>query len=163
MNFRAAADKGRAAVAVNSVWSDITEIRDRRQATIVTVLKGLMKLTQLCEIEMHDSWTEFVDYGVGGQDVGRLGGTVTGNRLTGTLRSVNVPAKRPDNAKIYFDFNGIALLRAEDKARVFLSLEPTPVRTNWRRFPSNFERPPGWSSAFQVTALSVRAERHGGL
>src|SRR4030081_2806877 len=63
-----------------------------------------------------------------------LEGTVTGDRLRGTLKSVNAPAKRPDNvncpafrgvivtndgAKIYFEFNGIALLRPEDKARVF--------------------------------------------
>src|SRR5207302_1910094 len=32
IHLPAAADNGRAAVAVNSVWSDITEIRDRRQA-----------------------------------------------------------------------------------------------------------------------------------
>jgi hypothetical protein len=78
-----------------------------------------------------------------------LEGTVTGDRLRGTLKSVNVPARRPDNvncpafrgiivtddgAKIYFEFNGIAVLRPEDKARVFttsLSLRTGDARYAW--------------------------------
>jgi len=56
-----------------------------------------MKLTPICEMKMHYTWIDFVDYGVGGQYVGMLEGTVTGDRLRGTLKSVNVPAKRPDN------------------------------------------------------------------
>jgi Protein of unknown function (DUF3237) len=99
-----------------------------------------MNLIPLCEMEMHYTWMDYVDYGVGGQYVGTLEGTVNGDRLQGTLKSVNVPARRPDNvncpafrgiisthdgAKIYFEFNGIALLRPEDKARVFTtSLSP---------------------------------------
>jgi Protein of unknown function (DUF3237) len=108
-----------------------------------------MKLSPICEITMHYTWIDFVDYGVGGQYVGTLEGTVTGDRLRGTLKSVNVPAKRPDNvncpalrgiivtddgAKIYFEFNGIALLRPEDKARVFttsLSLRTGDARYAW--------------------------------
>jgi Protein of unknown function (DUF3237) len=108
-----------------------------------------MNLSPLCEMEMDYTWTDFVDYGVGGQYVGTLEGTVKGDRLRGTLKSVNVPAKRPDNvncpafrgiivtddgAKIYFEFNGIALLRPEDKARIFttsLSLRTGDARYSW--------------------------------
>ncbi len=108
-----------------------------------------MNLTPLCEMAMHYAWVDFVDYGVGGQYVGTLEGTVKGERLRGTLKSVNVPARRPDNvncpafrgiivtddgARIYFEFNGIALLRPEDKARVFttsLSLRTGDTRYAW--------------------------------
>ncbi len=108
-----------------------------------------MKLTPICEMTMHYTWLDYVDYGVGGQYVGTLEGAVTGDRLRGTLKSVNIPTKRPDNvncptvrgiivtdegAKIYFEFNGIALLRPEDKARVFttsLSLRTGDARYAW--------------------------------
>jgi hypothetical protein len=108
-----------------------------------------MNLTPLCDMEMHYRWIDFVDYGIGGQYVGTLEGTVKGDRLRGSLKSVNVPAKRPDNVncpafrgiivtddgvKIYFEFNGIALLRAEDRARVFttsLSLRTGDARYAW--------------------------------
>ena len=108
-----------------------------------------MNLTPLCELEMRYTWIEYVDYGVGRQYVGTLEGTVSGDRLRGTLKSVNVPAKRPDNvncpafrgiittedgARIYFEFNGIALLRPEDRARVFttsLSLRTGDARYAW--------------------------------
>ena len=108
-----------------------------------------MKLMQLCEMEMHYTWIDYVDYGIGGQYVGTLEGIVKGERLRGTFKSVNVPARRPDNvncpafrgvivtddgAKIYFELNGIALLRPEDKARVFttsLSLRTGDPRYAW--------------------------------
>jgi hypothetical protein len=51
-----------------------------------------MKLDPLCEMEMHYTWLEFVDFGVGGQYVGTLEGSVKGERLRGTLKSVNIPA-----------------------------------------------------------------------
>ena len=108
-----------------------------------------MNLVPICEMTMHYTWTDYVDYGVGGQYVGTLDGTVRGDRLRGTLKAVNVPTKRPDNvncptvrgiivtddgAKIYFEFNGIALLRPGDNARVFttsLSLRTGDVRYAW--------------------------------
>lgn len=108
-----------------------------------------MKLTPICEMTMHYTWNDYVDYGAGGQFVGTLEGAVTGDRLRGTLKAVNVPAKRPDNvncptvrgiivtdegAKIYFEFNGISLLRQEDNARVFttaLSLRTGDARYAW--------------------------------
>lgn len=108
-----------------------------------------MNLSPLCEIEMHYTWIEFVDYGADGQYVGTLEGTVRGDRLRGSLKTVNVPAKRPDNvncpairgiiltddgAKIYVELNGIALLRVADKARVFttaLTLRTGDARYAW--------------------------------
>lgn len=108
-----------------------------------------MNLTPLCEMEMDYTWIEFVDYGAGGQYVGTLEGTVRGARLRGTLKVVNVPPKRPDNvncpamrgiiqtednAKIYVELNGIALLRSEDNARVFttsLTLRTGDPRYAW--------------------------------
>lgn len=90
-----------------------------------------------------------MDYGAGGQYVATLEGAVKGDRLRGTLKSVNVAAKRPDNvncpafrgiittddgAKIYFECNGIALLRPQDKARVFttsLLLRTGDARYAW--------------------------------
>ena len=108
-----------------------------------------MKLHPLCEMEMHYTSMDYVDFGVGGQYVGTLEGTVKGDRLKGTLKTVNVPARRPDNvncpafrgiiatddgAKVYFEFNGLAVLRPEDKARVFttsLSLRTGDARYAW--------------------------------
>ena len=93
-----------------------------------------MKLVPLCEIEMHYTWVDFVDFGAGGQYVGTLDGVVKGDRLNGTVKFVNVPPKRPDNvncptlrgvlttadgAKVYLELNGIALLRKADNARLF--------------------------------------------
>jgi hypothetical protein len=108
-----------------------------------------MKLDPLCEMEMHYTWIDYVDFGIGGQYVGTLEGTVKGDRLRGALKSVNVPAKRPDNvncpalrgivatddgAKVYFELNGLAVLRAEDKARFFttsLALRSGDPRYAW--------------------------------
>jgi hypothetical protein len=86
-------------------------------------------------MELRYTWIEFVDFGAGtGQYVGTLEGMVKGERLNGSVKFVNVPAKRPDNincpsmrgiltssdgAKLYVELNGIALLRQEDKARIF--------------------------------------------
>ena len=108
-----------------------------------------MKIAAICEMQLHYTWIDYVDYGVGGQYVATLEGRVTGDRLHGTVKSVNVPAKRPDNvncpafrgiihtddeAKVYFELNGIALLRPEDNARVFttsLSLRSGDARYAW--------------------------------
>ena len=108
-----------------------------------------MNLSPLFEMELHYDWTDFVSYGTGGQYIGVAEGTVSGDRLHGTIKTVNVPAKRPDNvncpafrgiiatddgAKIYFEFNGIALLRPEDNARIFttsLSLRTGDARYGW--------------------------------
>ena len=108
-----------------------------------------MNLEPLCEMDLHYTWVDYIDYGAGGQYVGTLEGVARGDRLRGTVKFVNVPAKRPDNvncptlrgvlqtedgAKIYVELNGIALLRAEDNARIFttsLSLRAGDARYGW--------------------------------
>lgn len=108
-----------------------------------------MKLKPLCEFRFQYTWIDFVDFGAGGQYLGDLDGTATGERLNGTLRLVNTPPKRPDNvncptirgiltttdgAKLYLEMNGIALLRSADKARVFttsLTLRSADARYAW--------------------------------
>lgn len=56
-----------------------------------------MKLPPICEMQLHYTWIDYVAYGVGGQYVGTLEGTATGDRLRGTVKSVNVSTRRPDN------------------------------------------------------------------
>ena len=108
-----------------------------------------MELTPLCEFDFRYTWTDFVDFGAGGNFVGTLEGAVRGDRLQGTLKLVNAPPKRPDNvncpairgiltttdgAKIYLEMNGVALLRPADKARVFttsLSLRSGEAAYAW--------------------------------
>ena len=93
-----------------------------------------MEITVLCEMQLKYTLLEYIDYGVGGQYVGTMEGTVTGEKLNGKVYLVNAPPKRPDNvnlprlrglittddkARIYVEMDGIALLRPEDQARVF--------------------------------------------
>lgn len=93
-----------------------------------------MHVTPLCELEIHYTDLEFVDFGVGGQYYGHLEGHLRGGLLSGTVRLVNLAAKRPDDtnlptlrgtlvtedgAKVFISMDGIALMRAEDGARVF--------------------------------------------
>jgi hypothetical protein len=72
-----------------------------------------VKLAPICEMQLHYTWIDYVDYGVGGH------------------RGIIYTA---DEAKVYFEFNGVALLRPEDKARVFttsLSLRTGDARYSW--------------------------------
>lgn len=95
-----------------------------------------MRLTPLCDIDLRYTTLESVDYGAGGQLYGTMDGSVSGDRLRGTLRLTNLAARRPDNvnmptlrglletddgAVIFVEMNGIATLRAEDQARVFVT------------------------------------------
>lgn len=93
-----------------------------------------MRLEPLCEMDLRYTWIEFVDFGAGGQYVGAIEGPVRGDQISGFVKFVNVPPKRPDNVngpafrgvlttddnvKIYIELNGIALLRQDDNARIF--------------------------------------------
>jgi hypothetical protein len=93
-----------------------------------------MQTTVLADMTARYTWLEFIDFGAGGQYLGTLEGTLTGERLSGSLRMVNIPPKRPDDvnvptlrgalttgdgAKIFLEMNGVALLRPADQARVF--------------------------------------------
>jgi len=93
-------------------------------------------MTPLCDVELRYTSLESVDFGAGGQLYGTMEGTVTGERLEGTLRLTNLAPRRPDNvnmptlrgilvtrddARIYVEMNGIATLRESDQARVFVT------------------------------------------
>lgn len=95
-----------------------------------------MQITPLFDFEMRYTSLESLDYGAGGQIYGTLEGSVSGEKLRGTLRLTNLAQRRPDNvnlptlrglldtddgAKIYVELDGIATLRESDKARVFVT------------------------------------------
>src|SRR5207249_3170513 len=79
---------------------------------------------------------ESLDYGAGGQLFGTMEGEVTGERLRGTLKLVNLAPRRADNVNLptlrgllttdegataFVEINGMALLRPSDDARVFVT------------------------------------------
>ncbi|MBA2246393.1 MAG: hypothetical protein H0W11_15680, partial [Gemmatimonadetes bacterium] len=95
-----------------------------------------MQLIPLCDVELRYTTLESLDYGTGGQIYGTMEGIVAGESLRGTLRLTNLAQRRPDNvnlpmlrgllttddgATIYVEMNGIATLRPEDSARVFVT------------------------------------------
>lgn len=95
-----------------------------------------MNLVQLGDFELKYTTLESINYGAGGQLYGTMEGTIRGDRLQGRLEltnlarrrsdDVNVPTLRGllrtnDGATIWVEMNGLARLRPEDKARVFVS------------------------------------------
>ena len=95
-----------------------------------------MELVPLADAVLVYRTLEFVDYGVGGQIYGTLEGTLTGDRLAGTLHVTNLAAKRPDDANlptlrgvlttsdgaaVWVEMDGIATARPADGARVFVT------------------------------------------
>ena len=77
-----------------------------------------------------------IDYSAGGQLYGVMEGSLTGERLRGDLHLTNLAARRPDNvnlptlrgvlttldeAEVWVELDGIAMLRESDKARVFVT------------------------------------------
>jgi hypothetical protein len=108
-----------------------------------------MNLVPLCDVTLRYTSLESLDYGAGGQIYGTMDGSVSGERLRGTLRLTNLAPRRPDNvnmptlrgildtedrAKIYVELTGIANLRPVDRARVFatsLTFRTGDVRYQW--------------------------------
>jgi hypothetical protein len=99
-------------------------------------LKNSMNFTHLADSEYRYTRLDFLDYGAGGQFYGALEGSVTGERLNGTLRLTNLAMKRPDDinlptvrgiletadgARIYVANDGIARARPSDGARIIAS------------------------------------------
>lgn len=95
-----------------------------------------MELVELSEVELTYVDLEALDYDAGGQLYGTMEGTLTGERLSGTLRLTNLAARRTDNvnlptlrgvltttdgAQVWVELDGIATLRPEDEARVFVT------------------------------------------
>lgn len=63
-------------------------------------LKNSMNFTHLADSEYRYTRLDFLDYGAGGQFYGALEGSVTGERLNGTLRLTNLAMKRPDDINL---------------------------------------------------------------
>ncbi|HVL64529.1 MAG TPA: hypothetical protein VM573_05085 [Actinomycetota bacterium] len=95
-----------------------------------------MEVTQIAEVSLTYTDLETVDFGAGGQIYGSLEGSVSGDRLSGSLRLTNLAARRPDDvnvptlrgilttedgASVWVELDGIATLRRSDEARVFVT------------------------------------------
>lgn len=93
-------------------------------------------MTELCRFEMTYTALESIDYDSGGQLYGTMEGSLEGERLSGVLQLTNLAARRPDNvnlptlrgllrtddgADVWVELDGIATLREEDGARVFVT------------------------------------------
>lgn len=95
-----------------------------------------MELAELASITLTYTTLEALDYGGGGQLYGTMEGSLQGERLSGVLRLTNLAARRADNvnlptlrgllrtddgADVWVELDGIATLREEDGARVFVT------------------------------------------
>lgn len=95
-----------------------------------------MDISELAAVELTYTALESLDYPSGGQLYGMMEGSLTGDRLRGTLRLTNLAPRRPDNvnlptlrgvlttedgARVWIELDGLATLRPEDGARVFIT------------------------------------------
>ena len=97
---------------------------------------GFVDLIELCQVQLTYTGLESMDYDSGGQLYGTMEGSLSGERLNGSLRLTNLAPRRADNvnlpalrgvlttsdgAKVWVELDGIATLRREDNARVFVT------------------------------------------
>ncbi len=95
-----------------------------------------MQLVKLATVHLTYTALEALDFGAGGQLYGTMDGSLSGDRLNGTLRLTNLAPRRDDNvnvptlrgllttedgASVWIELDGIATLRVEDNARVFIT------------------------------------------
>jgi hypothetical protein len=95
-----------------------------------------MELVELGDLTLTYTSLESIDYGAGGQLYGVMEGSLTGERLRGDLHLTNLAARRPDNvnlptlrgvlttpdeAEVWVELDGVAMLRESDNARVFVT------------------------------------------
>lgn len=95
-----------------------------------------MELVELSKLELTYTKLEAVDYGSGGQLYGTMEGSLSGERLSGKLHLTNLAPRRSDNVNlptlrgvfttedgvaVWVELDGVATLRAEDTARVFVT------------------------------------------
>lgn len=95
-----------------------------------------MNLSKLADFELRYTTFESLDYEPGGQLYGVMEGRLSGDRLAGRLHLTNLAARRPDGvnlptlrgllttddgATVWMELDGVATLRPEDKARVFVT------------------------------------------
>jgi hypothetical protein len=107
-----------------------------------------MDVSQIATVELRYTGLESLDYASGGQLYGTMEGSMTGDRLNGTLRLTNLAPRRPDDvnlptlrgmftsddgARAWVEMDGVATLRAADGARVFMTT--CRFRTGDERYP----------------------------
>ncbi|MDP8929068.1 MAG: DUF3237 domain-containing protein [Actinomycetota bacterium] len=95
-----------------------------------------MEFVELCDVDLTYVALESLDYDAGGQLYGTMEGSLSGEWLTGALRLTNLAVRRTDNvnlptlrgvletadgARVWVELDGVATLRAEDQARVFVT------------------------------------------
>jgi hypothetical protein len=95
-----------------------------------------MEISMIAAVELTYTALESLDYTSGGKLYGTMDGTVAGERLNGTLRLTNLADRRADNvnmptlrgvltthdgAHVWVEMDGVATLRSEDAARVFVT------------------------------------------
>jgi hypothetical protein len=95
-----------------------------------------MELVALGDLELRYTALESLDYGAGGQLYGTMVGRLEGGELRGALELTNLAPRRADNANlptlrgllrtddgavVYVEMDGVATLRAADRARVFVT------------------------------------------
>jgi hypothetical protein len=95
-----------------------------------------MELIPIGELELTYRTLTSVDLGSDGQVYGAMDGVLTGDRLSGRFELTNLARRRPDNvnlptlrgllttddgAQVWVEFDGVATLRPEDSARVFVT------------------------------------------
>lgn len=95
-----------------------------------------MELEGLADVDLTYVTLGSVDYDAGGQLYGTMEGSLRGERLSGTLELTNLASRRTDGvnlptlrgtldtddgARVWVELDGIATLRAEDQARVFVT------------------------------------------
>jgi hypothetical protein len=95
-----------------------------------------MELTPIGDVELTYRTLVSVGFGADGQIYGAMDGVITGDRLSGRLELTNLARMRPDNvnlptlrgllttddaAQVWVELDGIATLRPDDGARVFVT------------------------------------------
>jgi hypothetical protein len=95
-----------------------------------------VEVSNLAAVELTYTALESLEYASGGQLYGTMEGSLVGDRLSGTLRLTNLAPRRPDNvnlptlrgvlttedgARAWVELDGVAILRPEDGARVFIT------------------------------------------
>src|SRR5918999_229561 len=130
---------GVGAVALPRMALTIPRLRgsvERKSRRRRAVVGGVMDISSLAAVELTYTAMESLEYPSGGQLYGTMEGSLVGDRLSGTLRLTNLAPRRPDNvnlptlrgvlttedgARAWVELDGLATLRPEDGARVFIT------------------------------------------
>jgi hypothetical protein len=95
-----------------------------------------MELVKLATVQLTYTTLEALEFESGGHLYGTMVGSVVGDRLSGALKLTNLAPRRADNVNlptlrgllttedgvaVWVELDGIATLRANDNARVFVT------------------------------------------